>query len=165
MGRRFQGGREVGGDMTMRRVNFGKAAAGAQGVDVALREDGAEPGFEGAASVEIAKEGAAVGGSGETVQVGKKRVGEFTGCGRVWRTAENGGSGGAQVAAEGGNEMIPCGGAALRASAGEGEILQVQCGEILSELRGLRLLGEVFSSAAFESGGKNIERNIPGGGE
>jgi len=43
MGRCFHGGREVGGDMTMRRVNFGKAAAGAQGVDVALREGCPQP--------------------------------------------------------------------------------------------------------------------------
>ena len=59
---------------------MGEAAAGANGIDVTLGEDGAEPGLERAAAVEIAEEGAAVGSIGETVKVGEKRVSELAGC-------------------------------------------------------------------------------------
>jgi len=54
-----------------------EAASRADGVNVALSEDGAEPSLERASSVEITEEGAlAAGAIRETVEFSEKRVGE-----------------------------------------------------------------------------------------
>ena len=61
--------------------DFDEAARGADGIDVALRENGAEPGFQRAAAVEIAEERAVFGfagrGCGDAVEVGEERIGEI----------------------------------------------------------------------------------------
>ena len=55
-----------------------ETASSADGVNVALSEDSAEPGLERTAAVEIAEEGALAAGSiRESVEFRKKRVGEF----------------------------------------------------------------------------------------
>ena len=147
--------------MAVGGIDFRKAAAGANGLDVALGENGAEPGLERAAAVEIAEEGATVGSIGEAIEVGEKRVSEFAGCRRVRRAAEDGSGGGAEISAEGGNEMIPGCRGALCASAGEGEVLKVEIGKILVELRCFGLFSKVFSGAVFKGGGEDIARQTP----
>src|ERR1700680_2586690 len=106
--------------MSVNVFNIREATAGTDGIDMALRENGAQPSLQRASPVEIAEQGRAVGALAETVQVGEERVSQFAGSRRVRRAAENGAGGGAQVAAKGRDEIIPGIGTAFCASASEG---------------------------------------------
>src|SRR5271154_4939428 len=87
-----------------------EAAASADGVNVALSENGAQPGLERAATVEITEKRALTAISvGKSIELGKKRVGEFAGFRGSGAAAEHGGSRGAKVRAIGADEVFPCG--------------------------------------------------------
>jgi hypothetical protein len=140
-----------------------ETAAGADGVDVALGENGAEPGLERAAAVKIAEEGALAARTiGETVKLGKERVGKFAGFGGSGASTENGGSSGAKVGAIGGDEIFPRGLAIFHASGGQGQILKMKRGEIFVEFFGRETpASEAFLRAAFEGRSESIEREPP----
>lgn len=157
---------------------FGEAAGKTDGVDMALGEDGAEPGLEGAAAVEVAEEGAGGGfcgagctvgawifSSGQAIEVGEERVGEIAGGRGNGRAAEYSGSGGAEIGAVVSNEVIPGFGAVFGAGAGEGQVLEMQGGEIILDVAsGRRGGGEMFRGTAFQGGLETIEGKTPGCG-
>src|SRR6266478_9062635 len=85
-------GRELCGrqrGVAVRAVEFGKAAAGADGVDMPLGEDRAQPSLERASPVKITQQGAAVGAFAQTVQLREERIRQFACCRRVLRAAQN----------------------------------------------------------------------------
>jgi hypothetical protein len=119
-----------------------EAAIGADTIDVTLSENGAEPGFERAAAVEIAEEGAVAAVSiGEAIEFGEERVSELAGFGRSGATTEDGSCGGAKVRSIGGHKMLPSGLAIFHASGGEGQVLEMERGEIFVEFFGCKISG------------------------
>ena len=133
-----------------------EAASRADSVNMALSEDGAEPGLERTAAVEIAEEGALAAGSvGESVEFGKERIGKIAGFRGSGTATENGGCGGTKVGAEGADEMVPRRFAIFHASGGEGQVFEVQCAEVFVEhFRREGSAGEALFRAALERGGK-----------
>ncbi len=143
-----------------------EAATGADGINVALGENGAEPGFQRAAAMEIAEEGAfAAVALLQPVEFGKERIREFRSLRRSGAAAQNRSSGGAQIAAIGAEEMLPRGFAIFDASGGKSQILEVQRGEIILEfLRGQTSACQDLLRAALERRGKACLREIPARG-
>src|ERR1700676_3848090 len=146
-------------------VDIGEAAAGTDGIDVALRQYGAQPSLQRASPVEIAEQGRAVGALAQAVQVGEKGVCQLAGSWRVRRAAENGAGCGAQVAAKIRDEMIPRVGTAFGASARKSEILQMQSRKVCFDLSGSRrFCAKMFRGTEFEGGGKLVALESPGRG-
>jgi len=121
-----------------------------RGCDELLREDGAEPAFEGAAArVGVEFGDAAARGAGDAIEVGIDLVGEFAGVDFVPGDAASGCiEGGAKAEQEG----IPGGGVAGRAGAGENEFIDAQFEEEF-QLIGLGGAGSI----AEEDGGDVFE--------
>jgi hypothetical protein len=135
-----------------------EAAPSADGVNVALSEDGAEPGLERTAPVEIAEKRALAAGSiGEPVKFGKERIGKIAGFWGSGTATENGSRGSAKVGAEGADEMVPRRFAIFHAGGGEGQVFEVQCAEVFVQLfRREVSAGEALFGAAFERSGKPL---------
>jgi hypothetical protein len=114
VGRRNGNGvRDFLGELSTRRpgsivIEGFEAPARADGINVALGENGAEPGLKRTASVEIAEKRAlAAGAISESIELGKERIGEFARFRRSRATTENRSGGGAKVGAILGDEMLP----------------------------------------------------------
>ena len=145
-----------------------EAARCPDGIDMALCENGAEPGFQRAAAVEVAEERAIFGfagrGRGDAVEVGEERIGEVLRGDRIGLASKDGGSGSAKVAAVGDDEKFPGGRLAAGACGGEAQILEVKRAEKFVELFAGDLLraiagGEAFCGAAFERIFETLARN------
>src|SRR2546421_8758564 len=77
-----------------------EAPAGANGVNMPLGKDGAEPGFQRAAAMEVAKERTLRAlAIRQTIQLRKEGICKIAGLGRTRAAAENCGCGRAQVRA------------------------------------------------------------------
>ena len=149
-----------------------EAARGADGIDVALRKNGAEPGFERAATVKIAKERTIFGFArrvcGDAVKIGEQRIGKVLRGDRISLAVKNRSGSGAQVSAIGDDEKFPSGGLAAGACCSEAEVLQMKRAEKFFELGARNLLptaarGETFRGAAFERVFETLARNRPRG--
>jgi hypothetical protein len=140
-----------------------KATAGANCVDVALGENGTEPGSEGAAAVEIAKEGAfSARAVRKSVEFSEERIRQIAGFRRCRAAAENGGSGSAKIGSVGADEMVPRGLAIFHAGGGEGEIFQMEGGEILVDFFGSEVSADQpFLRTALERGRESFEGQTP----
>src|SRR6267154_493840 len=104
-----------------------QAGTGAEGVHMALGQDGAKPGLQGTASVKVAKKGANRALSvGQAVQIREKRVCQFVSIRGSRRAAENRACGGSEVRLVSCNEVLPGGHTALGASRGQREVLNMQ---------------------------------------
>src|SRR5713226_3671733 len=140
-----------------------EAAAGADGIDVPLGKNGAEPGVERAASGEVAEERPfrpLV--TGQTIQLRKNGIREITGFRGTRFAAENGSCRRAQVTAISGEKMLPGVFDSLGASGGQGKIFEMQAAEILFELLGCyRFRRQGFLRAALERGGESFLRKAP----
>ena len=137
-------------------IEFGEAPAGANGVDVALGENGAQPGLQRAASVEIAEERALTAlRVGETVKIREGESARSWAAGGVRGATQDRGGGGTKVGAIFGDEIFPGLSMAFGAGGREGQVLQMQRTKIFLDLvRGDTLRGEAFRGAAFEGGFK-----------
>src|SRR6266446_5001651 len=102
-----------------------EAAIRADGVDMPLGEDRAQPSLERASPVEIREQGAAVGAFAQAVQVREERICQFARRRRIRRAAQNSAGCGTHVRTKRGYEMIPRGGAAFGTGASEGQIVEV----------------------------------------
>src|SRR5438046_898555 len=112
-----------------------EAPAGANGVNMPLGKDGAEPGFQRAASVEVAKERTLRAFAiRQTVQLRKEGICKIAGLGRTHAAAKNCGCGSAQVGAVGSEKMFPGGLAPIGASGGQRKIFELQRAQIFLEL-------------------------------
>src|SRR6266481_1942308 len=143
-------GRELCGrqrGVAVRAVEVGKAAAGADGVDMPLGEDRAQPGLERASSMEITEQGAAVGAFGQAVQVREEGIGQIGRRRRVQRAAQNRARCGTHVPAKLRNEMIPRISAAFCAGASKRQVLEVQRGKVVFELAARRFFTEALAGA------------------
>ena len=139
-------------------IDINKAAGGADGVNMALGENGAKPGLQRAAAMKIAEEGA-IGAAaiGDSIEVGEERIGQVASFGRIGGTAENGGSRGAEIRPIGGDEVFPGGFGAFGASASESEILEMKAGKEVFELvRVGRRLGKMLGDDAVEGGAESF---------
>ena len=130
---------------------------------MALRENGAEPGLERAAAVEIAEERTLAAVSlRKTIKLRKERIGKFAGLLRSGTATENGGGGSPKVRAEGVDKMVPRRFAVLHASGGERQILKMEGAEIFVHLfRREGSAGDALFHAALEGGGKTLARKPP----
>src|SRR5712692_8952205 len=118
-------------------VEVREAPSGAQRVDMALREDRAQPSFQGAAPVKIAKQGALTAFAlAQPVQLCEQGIREFAGGWRTRRTSQNRPCRRPQIAAICGNKMLPGLGVSFRACAGKRQVLKMQRAEVLLELFG-----------------------------
>src|SRR5713226_925970 len=150
--------------VAVRAIEVGEAAARADGVDMALGEDRAQPSLERASPVEITEQGAAVGSFAQPIEIREQRICQFARCRRVRRAAQNGARGGTHVSAKRGDEMIPRMGAAFGTGASERQVLEVQRGKVFFDLAGARrFFAEAFAGAVFEGGCKQAARQSPGG--
>jgi hypothetical protein len=140
-----------------------ETAPGANRIDVTLSQNGTKPGFEGAASVEIAEEGAfAAGAVRKTVEFREERIRQIAGFRRCTAAAENGSSGSAKIGTIGADKVIPCGLGIFHAGSGEGEIFQMESGEILADFFGREVSArQPFLRAALERGGESLEGQAP----
>ena len=112
-----------------------EAAPGADGVNMTLGENGAKPGFERAAPVEVTEKRAlATGAVHEAIKLGEKRVSEIAGFRRSRTATEHRGCSGAQVASILADEMLPRGFAIFHAGGRESQVLQMEGREIFLEL-------------------------------
>ena len=143
-----------------------EAASSADGVNVALSEDGAEPGLERTATVEIAEERALAAGSiGESVEFGKERIGKIAGFWGSGTATENGGCGSSKIGAEGADEMVPRRFAIFHAGGGEGQVFKVQCDQVfVQHFRREVSAGKALFCAAFERSGKPLAGKPPAAG-
>src|SRR4029077_6713254 len=117
-----------------------KAPARANGINVPLGEDGAEPGLQRAAPVEIPEERTlrALAAS-QTVQLREKGIREVTGIRGTRFATQNGGRSRAQVSTVGGEKMFPGSFTSFGTGAGQGQIFEMQRAEVFFELgRGKR---------------------------
>src|SRR6266571_6630625 len=89
---------------------FFEAAGRANGINMALGKDGAEPGFQGAATVEVTEE-RAIGAFAfrQSIQIGEQGISELTGFRGIGVAPENRSGGSAHVGAIGSEEMLPGG--------------------------------------------------------
>jgi hypothetical protein len=144
---------------------LGQAGAGAKSVYMALGEDGAKPSLQGAASVEIAEQGAVRALSvGQAVKIGEKRVRQFVSVWGSWRAAENRAGGGSEVRLVSCNEEIPGGNVALSAGGRESKVLKMQGREIFLQSGGGGFASKGFLGATGEGCGKVLGRKAPQGG-
>ena len=133
-----------------------ESAASADGVNMALSENGAEPGFQGAAAVKITEKRAfAAVALLEAIELRKKRIREFQSLRRSRAATQNRGSGRTQIAAIGCEEMLPRGFTIFEASGGKSKILEVQGTEIGFQPIGRQTsAGQTLFSTTFEGNGK-----------
>jgi hypothetical protein len=142
----------------------GRQAAGlAESIDVALREDSAQPGFEGTAAVEIAeKRGFAAFAIGKAVEFGKERIGEV---GARSAVASNSSGGGAKVRTIGADEILPGRFRTIHAGASEDEIIEMEGFQIFFEGKlADGAVGETATDAALDGGLKLVAGDSPFGG-
>src|SRR5260370_27246990 len=144
-------------------IKFFEAAAGADGIDAPLGKDGAEPGLERTASVEVTEERPFRAlATGQTIQLRKKGIREITGFRGTRLAAKNGGRRGAQVTAISGEKMLPGGIDSFGASGGQGQIFEMQAAEILFELlQSPRSRRHGFLRASFELGSESYLGTTP----
>jgi hypothetical protein len=140
-----------------------EAAALSNGVNVPLRQHGAKPGFERAATVEVTEKRAfAAGAFRKSIEFGEEGVGEFASFRGGGAAAENSGCGGPQIAAIRGDEMLPSGFGIFEAGSGECKIFEMQGAEIVIELfLSETAAGEPFLGTALEGGRKTLLRQPP----
>src|SRR5271154_2225430 len=108
-------------------VQFGEAACGADGVDMALGQDGAQPRLQRAASMKISKQRVvATFLFGESIEIRKKGVRKIVRGGRTRWTTQDGSRGGAQIRAIRGDEVVPGVGVPIGAGGGQAQVPQMQ---------------------------------------
>src|SRR5208282_6623145 len=140
-----------------------KTSASADDVNVALSENGAEPGFERAAPVEIAEKRALAAGTiRQPVKFCEERIGEFAGLRGSGAATEHGGGGGTQVTAKLADEMLPGWFAIFHTRGGESQVFEMQGGEVLLVLLSCQgSAGESFLRAALEGSGESLGGKAP----
>lgn len=144
-------------------AEFLEAAAGADGIDVALGQDGAKPGLQRAATVKIPEE-RALGALAaiEAVKIGEERVGKFGGFRGAGSAMKNRSGCRMEVDAIAGKKLFPGGFAAFGTSAGQRQVLQMKGTEIFFELpRSGSAGGEALFGAAFQGSGPALCRESP----
>src|SRR5260370_5434438 len=143
-----------------------EAPARADGINVPQGKNGAEPGLQRAAPMEVTEEGAIRAfAAGQTVQIRKKGIGKVTGFRGTRPAAKNRGRRRAQIAAVLGEKMLPGRLGPIGAGGGQGQIFEMQCAEILFELSRCHRSGcQGLPGAVLERGGKSFPRNSPAAG-
>src|ERR1700730_7862 len=152
-------------NMIVRALQVRETAAGANGVDMPLGQDRAQPGLQRASPMKITKERAAIGSFAYPIELRKQRVCEFARRRRVARAAQNSAGRRTQVAAKTLDEVIPRLGAAFGTRASKRQIPKVERGNIFLKLGGVRrFFAKAFPGADFHSGGKHISLQPPRSG-
>ncbi len=140
-----------------------EAPARADGINVPLGKNGAEPGLQRTTSMEVPeKRPFRTFTAGQTVQLGKKGIREITGFRGTRFAAKNRGRRRAQIRAVGGEKMLPGVLASIGACGSQGQIFEMQRAEIVFELLRRHRSGcQGLLGAALERGGKSFARNPP----
>src|SRR6266436_4019445 len=107
-------------------TKFLEATAGTDRIDVPLGKNGAEPGLQGTATMEVTEERTVSAfGLGQTIQIGKKGIREVAGFRRTRRATKNRGRGSAQISAVGVIKMLPGGLYSFGAGGGQSQIFEM----------------------------------------
>src|SRR5712672_529 len=134
---------------------FGKlleAAARADGINVPLGKNGAEPGLQRTAPMEVTKERTyRAFAAGQTVQLGKKGIREITGIRGTRVAAKNRCRRRAQVSAVLSEKMLPSRLTSCGAGGGQSQIFKMKRTEIFFEFRWSKSsTRHAFRCAAFQ---------------
>src|SRR2546421_6416902 len=129
-----------------------EAAAGTDGINVPLGKNGAEPGLQRTAAMEVTEERTfRAFAADQTIQLGKKGIREITSFRGTRVAAKNRGSRRAQVSAVLGEKMLPSHLTSFGASGGQSQIFQMQRAEIFLEFRrSERPTRQTLPGAAFQ---------------
>src|SRR5258708_30468731 len=142
-----------------------EAPARTDGINVPLGKNGAEPGLQRTASVEVTEEGPfRARAACQTVQLRKKGIREITGIRGTRFAAKNRGRRRAQASAVLGEKMLPGRLASFGAGVGQGQIFEMQRAQIVLELLRCHCSGcQCLLCAALERGPKSFTRYSPAG--
>src|SRR5712664_940017 len=140
-----------------------EAPARTDGINVPLGKNGAEPGLQRTASVEVPEERPLRAlASAQTVQLRKQGIREIAGFRGTRFAAKNRGRRRTQVSTVGGEKMIPGRFASFGASGGQGQIFEMQSAQIILELLRWHRSGcQGLLCTVLERGGKSFSRNSP----
>ena len=129
-----------------------------------MSKNGAQPGGQFAAAVEMVKERYAANGGFPAVERGVQRVGEFAGVRIAGRTLGDGRGCGVKIQAISGEKMFPGGFASCSARASQGQIFQVKRAKVTLDLLPRSGLGsKALGNAAFERKNESFQRESPAG--
>src|ERR1700682_3424415 len=140
-----------------------EAPARADGINVPLGKNGAEPGLQRTASMEVTeKRPFRALAARQTVQLRKKGIRKITGIRGTRFAAKNRSGGGSQVSAILIEKMLPGHLASFGAGGGQGQIFEMQRAQIVLELLRCHRSGcQGLLCAALERGRKSFPRNSP----
>src|SRR5260221_8337099 len=144
----------------VQRIEF---SSGADGIDVALREHRAQPGFQRTAPVEITEQRAAASfSSGDAVKVGKKGVGQVDRRGVLGRSPQNCRSSNPEVATEFSHEIIPGAFRSVAAGTCQGQIAYMHSGKIfVNPLDGRSGFAKALGGTSGQCRVKRLEGELP----
>jgi len=122
-------------------------------VDMALCQNGTQPGPEGTAAMKVAEKGTLPAFAiGQPVELSEERIGEFLCVNATAATFGHGGCSSAKAAAVIADEAVPSRFGTMHATAGEAQVLDVECSEVFLELVERRTAGsKALANGALES--------------